>query len=282
MRILIVGASGFTGSYLKKVFSAYEIIGTSISDNSYLKLDLSDKNNIKNIFKKYNPNIICIPAYKGGMDYIEENPQETRVINVESIKLIVDLILKDSLLIYYSSDAVFKGDRGPYSENDTIQPQSEYGKQKLDAEKIVKKHRRHLIIRTCSVYGWDPKRLNFVARLIDTIKENKEFEAPIDQFYTPTYIKDLANATKFLVEINKTGTYHVAGNEFISRYELGKKVCDVFKLKKEKLTSVNSKQLKQIAPRATKGGLKNLKILKEGFKFHTLTEGLQDMLKEDL
>jgi dTDP-4-dehydrorhamnose reductase len=278
MRLLIVGASGFTGSYLMQELKGYSPLGTSRSKEGFEKLDLSDKMQTKEIIKKTKPNNIIIPAYFTNLDYIETHKEETRDTNVLGIKNVILACTGKEKIIFYSTDAVFKGDNGPYSEEGKTSPINEYGRQKLEAENLLFGYKNHLVIRTCSIYGIDPRRMNFVARLIDALKEGKTFNAPIDQFYTPTYVVDLARITRLLIEKNRTGVFHISGDEFLSRYEIGKKVCEAFGLPLDKLLGVKTDKLKQDAPRPTRGGLVNKKVVSEiGYKFHTLYDGLKEM-----
>ena len=282
MKILIIGAGGFTGSYLFKLLSKkYEVIGASTHDRSFEKLELSQFSQTYKKLKKITPDAICLPAGITNMDYIENNPETTRKINVLGTANIVNYCKESNCkMVFFSSDAIFDGKNGPYSEDAKPNPISEYGRQKLEAENFVRKLNNFVIIRTSSIYGWDKRKLNFVSRLIGSLKSSMEFKAPEEQFYTPTYVVDLAFAALKLLEKDLSGTYNIAGPDFMSRHQIALAVCEVFGFKKELVVPVKSPHASQAAKRPRYGGLVNTKAVNElGIKLKTLKEGLKDMLK---
>lgn len=282
MKALVIGATGFIGSYLHDTFKKkYEVIGTSAHNKGFKNLDMSKFDDAYKILKDASPDVICLPAGITNLDYIETHPIPSRKVNVLGTRNITNYCRDYACkLIFFSSDAIFDGKKGPYSENDKPNPISEYGRQKLEAENFVNKLDDFAVIRTSSIYGWDKRKLNFASRVIDSLNNNKEFKAPIDQYYTPTYVKDLANATLKLVGKEFNGVYNIAGPDFMSRYEIALDVCKIFKLKKEFVIPVKSSQLGQTAKRPEYGGLINEKAVKDlGIRLLGIKEGLKDMLK---
>lgn len=280
MRVLIIGVSGFIGSYLFGAMSKeHEVTGTSAHNTGFRNLDISKFSKTSEFLKENNPDAICLPAGITNLDYIEKFPSISRKINVLGTENIADYCRSSGCrLIFYSSDAIFDGKNGPYDEDDAANPISMYGKQKLEAENIVKKLGNFAIIRTSSVYGWDKKKLNFVSRLIDNLENKKKIKAPTDQFYTPTYVADLVNATIKLMDKKFNGIYNIAGPDFMSRHEIALNVCRLFGFKKELVIPVESSELNQAAKRPKFGGLSNKKALKElRIKLCGLREGLKDM-----
>ncbi|MBI2541522.1 SDR family oxidoreductase [Candidatus Woesearchaeota archaeon] len=280
MKVIIIGVGGFIGSYLfDAVNMRHEVIGTSTHNKRFKKLDISEFGKTSRFLKGKNPDVICLPAGITNLDYIEKNPNISEKINVLGTENIVNYCSdNDCRLIFFSSDAIFDGKMGPYYENDAANPISIYGKQKFEAENIVKKLDDFAIIRTSSVYGWDKKKMNFVSRLIDSLENNKKIKAPTDQFYTPTYVIDLVNAAIKLMNKKFNGIYNIAGPDFMSRYKIALNVCRIFGFEKELVVPVESSELNQTAKRPKYGGLINKKALKElGIKLCGLKEGLIDM-----
>jgi|TARA_B100001971_G_C18235562_1_gene566900 dTDP-4-dehydrorhamnose reductase len=281
MKILVVGADGFVGGYLfKAIGKRFPTDGTSLDGGKFEKLDLSQFDDTYKKLEEISPDVICLAAGITNLDYIEEHKQETDKINVLGTKNVVDYCLKNNRkLIFFSSDSVFDGEKGPYSEDDKINPNCEYGKQKVEAEKAIKKLDDFVIIRTSSVYGWNKNNFNFVSRLIASLEDGKSFKAPDDQFYTPTHIVDLAKATLHTIKEKINGIYNVAGPDFLSRYDIGLRVCEVFGFEKNLVVRVKTSELNQKAKRPERGGLKNTKAVKElGIKISGIKEGLKDMM----
>lgn len=281
MKALVIGAGGFTGSYIfNAIREKYEVIGTSAHNKNLKKLDLSRFNKANKILKEISPDVVCLPAGITNLDYIEDYPNKSRKVNVLGTKNIANYCKENNCkLIFFSSDAIFDGKNGPYSEKVKPNPISEYGRQKLEAENFIKKLNNFVIIRTSSIYGWDKRKLNFVSRLIYELRNKKEFKAPVDQFYTPTYVVDLAHATLKLMDKKFRGIYNISGPDFISRYDIALNVCNIFGLRKRLVIPVNSSVLKQTAKRPKYGGLINKKAAKElGIRFRGIKEGLRDMV----
>ena len=284
MRILVIGANGFIGSYLFNLIKEkHDVTGTSTHDKNFEILDIAELDRTSEFLQKINPEAIYLPAGITNLDYIENHPEETARVNVIGIKNIADYCNKNNCkLIFFSSDAVFDGRKGPYSENDRPNPINAYGRQKLEAEKFVKKLDNFVIIRTSSVYGWDKRNLNFVSRLVFELKNCRKFKAPVDQFYTPTYAADLAKAAFKLLDKKCKGIYNAAGPDFVSRYKIALRVCRIFGLDSKLVVPVKSSELSQNAERGKFNGLLSKKIVKElGIKFHNLEEGLKDMKRHE-
>src|SRR6185295_6759642 len=96
---------------------------------------------------------------------------------------------------FISSDYVFDGIAGPYREDEATNPINVYGAHKLEAEAItLAADGANLVVRTCQVFGDDPRRTNFVVRVADRLRAGETVEAAGDLFGTPTYAPDLARA----------------------------------------------------------------------------------------
>ncbi len=294
MKVLVIGASGFLGSYLVKEFSSatiansqhensqYEVFGTSHrGEGGYPALDLASEGDVKTVLENVKPELILLSAGITNMDLCEEKPQECWEANVGGTQKVADYCKKhNAVLAFYSTDAVYDGKRGPYLDGDSqINPQSVYAKQKMEAEKIVAEVKGHLIIRTSSIYGWDPRGMNFIARLVSNLSQGKELTAPADQSYMPTYAPDLAHATRLLVEAKQKGVFNVAGSTFISRYAFALVAAEVFGLDQKLIKRVMTKDLNQKAARLEKGGLLSHKLVQATrFVPKTVRQGLEDML----
>ena len=148
----------------------------------------------------------------------------------------------DCKTTWFSTDYVFDGESGPYTETSEPSPINEYGRAKLRGEiALLGVDSQTLIIRTNVVYGPDPNRKNFVCQILD----GKLHTVPDDQYGTPTYNKDIARACELLIDENYAGIVHVTGNEYISRKNLTLEICNHYKTEQKcefVCTSQSSKQ----------------------------------------
>jgi len=153
-----------------------------------------------------------------------------------------------------------------------------YARSKWEGEEALRKElpERHLILRTAWVYGPDPARRNFILRLIDQLMEGKGVPVPMDQWGTPTFTEDIACATRFLLEKGCAGIFHAVGPDFLSRYELAKKVCERFGLDEKLLLPKSTQGLKQPALRPLRVRLNTAKLRSLGFPpFPGIEAGLE-------
>ncbi|AND85380.1 sugar nucleotide-binding protein [Clostridium tyrobutyricum] len=268
--ILIVGASGFLGNELYKIFkkdSSYKTYGTySKNENSnLLYLDVTDIESIKKVFEKIKPNIIIITAALTNVEYCEESKENVYKINVEGIKNISNISKPyNCKVIYISTEYVFDGKNGPYSEIDEVNPINYYGKTKLSGEKVIQTYiRNYMIVRTTVVYGWNLESKNFIMQLIKNLNENKIMKVPVDQISSPTYCPNLASMIKESCDNNLCGVFNIVGKDVMNRYEFAVKSAEVLNLDKNLLVPVKTENLGQIAKRPLNAGLKIDKIYKK-------------------
>jgi dTDP-4-dehydrorhamnose reductase len=160
----------------------------------------------------------------------------------------------------FSSEYVFEGDSGPYSEDDNRGPINEYGRQKAALEDIAVATGRGLVCRTSAVFGDDPERKNFVCQLVDRLRSGEPFDVPSDQLITPTYGPSLARAVVRLAERGATGIFHVAGPEVMSRVDFARSVVDAFGLHGSLLRPRRTEELRLAAARPERAGLRTDKL----------------------
>jgi dTDP-4-dehydrorhamnose reductase len=120
----------------------------------------------------------------------------------------------DCPLVQISTDYVFGGDaarRTPYRESDEPSPLGVYGWSKLEGERRAAGWAKHVIVRTCGLYGPAAPRSggNFVATMLRLGRQRGRLRVVADQCCTPTYVPHLAGAIRFLLGVGAPGLYHV-------------------------------------------------------------------------
>ena len=283
MRIFIVGVSGFVGRIMYEYLSKdHETYGSFYSNpaKGLIHLDMNDQKEVTEILTSLKPDVIIHPAANPNVEYCEEHTEETWHVNVEGSRNLIETARDiGAKFVYFSSDYVFDGTNGPYSENDIPSPINEYGLQKLAVEKLIKNYlENYLIIRITIVYGWEQRGKNFVMGLIKNLKSDRFMNVPIDQIGSPTYINNMVQVVKELIESDKTGIYHVAGTDLMNRYTFAKNVAEIFELDENLLIPVTTNQLGQIAKRPLKAGMKVDKVQKDvSIRVMNVREGLEEM-----
>jgi dTDP-4-dehydrorhamnose reductase len=279
MKILILGASGLVGGNCMRYFQIKEdvdVVGTYFSYEAkdtvkFNTLNLSDPENFD--IAGYNPDVILHCGALTWVDYCEENPEESYQKTVQSTVNTIDLAKTyNAKLVYISSDYVFDGKSGPYTEADAVNPISLYGKHKLEAEQKVIETlpSNHLVLRITNVYGDEERNKNFISRMLDNVLKNEpmEIKLPVDQYATPVNAADIARSLYLLLKDNKTGIYNIASTDFVNRVQLTELILKHFPEHTISITPIFTADMNQPAPRPLIGGLITKKFLDEYPNFH--------------
>lgn len=286
MKTLVIGASGQVGNqiYYNHFINGDHVQGTyhSIPLADLVKLDVSDRAAVIAAVNCFQPEVIYLPGSQTNVDVCEIYPTLTRQTNVNGPKNIVDAISgSDCKLIYYSSDYVFNGVEGFYTEEDPINPINEYGRQKAAAEHyIIGKCSNYIILRTNVVFGKDQQKKNFVIRLIDNLKVGANHQIPNDEYGSPTYNADLANVSIGLAANNVKNTIiNVSGPNLMSRYKFAQMVTKVFELDDRLVSPCQSVDLKRAALRPLNAGLDCSKLNRLGYQISSCWDSLVGLKK---
>jgi len=290
MKIMIIGGSGFIGSYFVKSFSKknndvkYLFLKNQPPYSNGFQLDITNRENIKKFFQKNKSDLIILSSALTNVDLCETNPDLAQMINVQGTQNIIDSCkFFNSKILYISTSAVFDGSKSLYNETDKPNPTSVYGTTKLEGEKIViESGISFLILRTDQPFGWTEKwqHANSVTRVIESLKKNESFNEISDWFNTPTYVPDFVNATNHLIEKKVEGIFHLVGSDYINRYEWAHKVAKIFRLNNELIQKINSSELK-LPVKRNNVHLSNKKLKdKIGYKMIGVEKGIENMLGE--
>ncbi len=291
MKILVCGASGLIGSNAMKVFSqnGWEAFGTYFSHElpglfflDTLHLTDAEIDKVVSIA----PDVIMHCGALTHVDYCETHPEESYEKTVQSTVNLVSLAQKVSArFVYLSTDYVFDGGEGPYIETDIVNPLSIYGKHKLEAEQHVRAHiPDHIIARVTNVYGEEDRDKNFVSRIINQAKGDSEItlRLPKDQYATPTCAYDIASALYCLLDDSATGTFHLAGLEYMNRVDLALEVMKHFPDRAYVLEAQRTEDLAQDALRPLRAGLLRIKFsdMYPDFKWTSVSDFVRQQLGE--
>ena len=267
----------------------FEVMGADVNPfpnsnkSNVLMLDATDRDNVFKQLQKYKPDVVINAINIPSVDFCEDNIQEARKIIVDTTKNMLDACGKNIKLVFLSSDYIFDGKNGPYSENDIPNATNNYGSLKLEGEKLVlNSNPQNLVVRTTILYGWHTSRKpNYALWTIDQLRKGNRISVVTDQYGTPTLANDLADAILKLLESKKNGIYHVVGRDLINRFDFTKKIAKVFQLDSSLVLPITSDQFDQKASRGKKLGLRTDKIQKElKIKLSGVDEGLRRMRSE--
>ena len=271
MKLLITGASGLYGSKLAQMALAknIEVYSSAIQGlsvyGSFVKLDISGKEQVEEAFKTIKPDVVVHAATLTDVDKCELNKELAWKVNVEGTRNIVEAAKNaGSFLVYISTDYVFSGDKGNYKETDKPGPINYYGLTKLKAEEIVQTQKEYFIGRPSVIYGSTPAagKVNFALWLIETLRKGERVKIVTDQWNTPTLNTNLAEITLEVIERRVTGIYHTCGATRVSRLEFAEQIAEAFGLDTGLIDKVPSSQFTWPAKRPMDSSLDTSKAQK--------------------
>ena len=228
-KVLIFGAKGVLGRELVKVFEegGYTVVGWDKEDVDLVSSDLAGKIN------EVHPDIIINASGYNKVDLAETDPSEKETafaVNAQAPKIMAETAKQlDIIFINYSTDYVFDGLKGSaYSEADEPNPQTEYGKSKLEGEKnIISIGGKYYIIRPSRIFGrpgHGGAKKSFVEIMLEK-KDQPEIKVVSDERGSPTYAPDLAHFTLNLVADSAPfGVYHGTNSGSCSWYEWAEEI----------------------------------------------------------
>lgn len=284
MKIVFTGITGLLGGYfLKSKNPSYEIIGISSKI-----IDIANKRKVLNFIKKVNPKIIIHAASIGNVDYCEKYPGEAYKVNVEGTQNIIDASKAvNAKIIFLSSNAVYGGDNAPYDEASKVNPIDVYGRTKVEGEKLIRESNlNYCILRLITMYGWPQTdgRGNPVTWVIDNLKRGQRINVVNDVYNNHLWAGQAASVLWEVIKKDiQNDIFNVAGGDCINRFDLAKKVADVFELDSALITAVSSDFFKSIVKRPKNTCFNTQKMENElGIKPLSVDEGLRLMKQEQI
>lgn len=294
--ILVTGSNGLLGQKLTDLYLQFpdkRLVATGKGDNRhprksgyvYKQMDISNKDEVFSVVNEVKPNCIIHTAAMTNVDACENDHNECDKLNVDAVAYIVEAANNvDAHIIHLSTDFIFDGAAGPYSEEDVPNPLSYYGHSKLKSEKIVSEiAKQWTILRTVLVYGLvsDMSRSNIVLWAKQALEQKKPINVVDDQFRTPTLAEDLAMGCFLSEDKEAQGIFNISGKDFMSIYELVERVASYFHLSKEFVSACKSDTLNQPAKRPpVTGFILNKAASVLGYEPHTFEEGIAILMQQ--
>lgn len=291
-RILITGANGLLGQKLAELLlpkQGVELLATSRGENKlaelyptlpFRTLDVTSPEQVDLVVSEFRPTHIIHTAAMTNVDQCENDRDGALLLNRDAVQHLVQACEKYNVhLIHLSTDFIFDGEEGPYTEDATGKPVNFYGETKLMAEEIVRQAKcKWAILRTVLVYGvaHDYGRTNIVLWVRDSLQAGKVIKVVTDQFRTPTLAEDLAMGCWLVAEHDAEGIYNISGSEMLTPYDMAMQVADFFALDKSLIDKADENTFSQPAKRPPRTGFVIRKAETElGYRPRTFAEGIR-------
>jgi dTDP-4-dehydrorhamnose reductase len=262
-KILVIG-KGFLGSHLERKLKELHMevftTGFNTYDNVDFRLDVLNEESIINCIEKLKPNFIINCSANVNIDLLEKNPDIAFSINAEGVKNIAKVSKKYNIrLIHISTDNVFDGKKGSYTEKDITNPINVYGKSKLLGEKFVKENLDNYVIVRTNIFGIDVNNRDFISNIVKNLKNQIPMTGFDDIIYTPLEVSNLSELISEITVTDYCGIIHLSSNTSISKFQFILEVADVFNLDKNLIKKGTSEDVQFIAKRPKNISLSNNK-----------------------
>jgi len=275
MKVLILGAKGSLGQVFTELYKD-QIVSAWDRD----ELDITNEEDVMKKIIELKPELIINCAAYNAVDKAEEDRVTADQINGYAVGYIAKAAESiGATVVHFSTNYVFAGDNAEgYNEDDIPNPQSAYAKSKLLGEMELQEHsQKFYLVRTQLLYGRPSitGKPSFVEVMLNKAKEGGQINCIEDEFGQPTYVVDLAHATRALIEEKKPfGVYHICNEGSASWFDWAK---EIFKIKNLKVNLVPAKRedFNRLAARPQYGILKNTKFI----QLRPWTEALKEYLQ---
>ncbi|MEY3678787.1 MAG: hypothetical protein RI924_928 [Bacteroidota bacterium] len=293
---MLTGSNGLLGQKiidLALLNPEIELIATSKGPNrhplrstyQYQDLDICNPDQMKSFIRQLKPDVIIHTAAMTNVDACENDQEACLELNVRAVETIAAVCKDEDIhLVHLSTDFIFDGADGPYTEDAKPNPLSFYGQSKLDAEQIIQTSGcRAAILRTIIVYGIvnDMSRSNIVLWAKAALEKGETISVVNDQWRMPTLAEDLAACCLLAAQKEAEGIYNASGKDMMNMVELVEQVAEFWKLDKSLIKAITSESLNQKAKRPPKTGFILDKTIRElGYQPHSFIEGLSILDKQ--
>ena len=290
MKIMILGANGFTGRrILKRLSPSHQVLACSLHPDILLEegylfktLNMQDFESMDAILNDFQPDVIINASALSVVDYCEQHPEEAYALNVLAVKHLAEYSQATSCrLIHLSTDFVFDGmATEAYTETDIPNPVNYYGKTKRWSEEAIEQTcTNYAIARVEVVYGKPfPGQHGNIVHLVKSRLENGQgIRVVSDQFRSPTWVEDIARAIESLLSEKHQGIYHICGSETLSVADIAYRTAKYFGLDTSLIQAVTTEEMKEATPRPLFSPMSTEKAFQE---FGYLPSKLEDGLKE--
>ncbi len=251
-KLLITGGTGTLGSHLVRmavksnqwdaVHATYNSVNPSYHKVFWHFLDA--RNLIRTALEKIKPDAIIHTLAMTSPDLCEKRKLDAWQVNVETVKEIIQYCSAvGARLIFTSTDLVFEGTRGMYTESDPPNPVNFYGDTKLEAENEIRNVNgwdNYAIARLSLMYGYNLNhKKNYFDELVHAVQNGEPAEVFDDQYRTMLSIPDAAACIMELLTSEFTGLLHIGGPERLSRYEFACRLADHFGKPKDSFIKIS-------------------------------------------
>jgi dTDP-4-dehydrorhamnose reductase len=288
-RLIVTGASGLLGaSLVLEASAAHDVVAiynrhqVEFPHVASRQADLTNGLDVRQIYEDIQPEAVVHCAAGTAIDDLEKDPKLAMRLNCDMAGDLARAAKEhNARFIHVSTDAVFDGRKGRYSETDCPSPINEYGRSKLAGEAAVQReHPQALIIRT-NIYGWSPGWKSTLAEwFVKNLEAGADVPGFIDIHFSPILVNDLARILLKLIDHDMQGIVHIPGADCVSKHAFGVLVAEALNLNADRVFESTADDASFAAPRP-----KNTCLLGEmvqnqlGIQLPSIHDGVTQLLE---
>jgi len=238
-RFAVTGASGLLGLNLSlQITGNDEVLG--IANTSPLEglpfeiqvMDLVSDNFEKDVLETYKPDVVIHCAAIANLEECEKNPELAYQTNaIVPGEIAYQCRKRDVKFVHISTDAVFDGKIGNYSEKDRTNPLSVYAKTKRAGEENVQIQNSDAIIARVNFFGWSLSGTRSLGEFFfNNLTAGNPINGFIDVHFCSLYVLQLSELLLEMVRADLSGIYHLVSSDHMTKYEFGCAIADQFGL----------------------------------------------------
>jgi dTDP-4-dehydrorhamnose reductase len=255
MRILITGASGLLGLNLALETSHQHTIFGTVNHHdlqtdlfTVIQTNLLAPGAVERLLERTQPDWIIHCAALANLDACETDPIQAKQLNTELPHILASHVARSGArMLHVSTDSVFDGLRGDYTEEDTPNPMGVYSRTKFEGELVVAEADPTAIIARVNLFGWSlPGNRSLAEFFYNNLSLGRQVMGFTDVLFCPLLANHLAGIFIKMLERNLSGLYHVVSSECLSKYDFGVQLAHRFNLDSSLInpTSVSQSGLK--------------------------------------
>lgn len=237
-RFMVTGASGLLGLNFALAVDGRQHQVTGVDYSNPLgwinfktrQADLTEPGIIEKLVEEIKPEVILHCAAMANVDDCEKRPQDAQRVNADLPGEIAGVAKKHTIkMVHISTDAVFDGQMGNYTETEEPKPLSVYARTKREGELAVLSANPQALVARVNFYGWSISGTRSLAEFfVNNLSEGKEVKGFTDILFCPMMVLDLAATLVEAVEKDLTGLYHMVGPKSMSKYQFGVAIARQF------------------------------------------------------
>jgi dTDP-4-dehydrorhamnose reductase len=246
-RLLVLGGSGELGQRLVQAAAQWQVHASYLHQHAgtanatWHRLDILDADAILHLVERVDPQVIIHAAFSDRSKLVDDSDTTFREKMVSGALNVAAAAAKhNARLIVMSTDLVYDGRKGHYSEIDIPNPIMAYGLAKVEMESALLPLAQGLsIVRTSLILSMEPMSRH-IRWIVETARRGQQLNLFVDELRCPIWGDELAAALIELAQTDHHGLLHIAGPEVTNRYRLGQFLADRYQLDPRLLVPASS------------------------------------------